>query len=591
MSSLVTCLTMEGQIGDYTLVKKIGAGSLGITYVAEHKYFKKQYALKILSEELSQNRPFMQRFEDEISHLATLDHPNIVKIHNISYVDGKYFIVSDCIVDEWGETTNLAKWFAAKNKQVSETELLSVLKQVGDALDYMHSKKIVHRSLKLNNILEGKGGRFYISDCGLARLIGVSSVLTRTFRVVADSVGLDPTFEQEYPTTPIDGKKLLPVHNSFLQNFAFLAPEQKRIEKIANIDFRADVYAYGILGYYLLLGEYPEGYFPMPGKKWEALIKSCLSTSPETRPTSLKEALALLDVPALQSSSSSEGGLRPLIQSSKLKRPDVDADPAQALIVDSTVKLYTPERGDHRLIEPIQTDMVVIKGGVFARGSNNGSRDEMPFHQVLVKSFAIDVHPVTNEQFVLFLEAMGGEKDSNHNDLIRLKDARIKRAAGKLSIESGYAKHPVVGVTWYGATAYATWVGKRLPFEAEWEIAAKAGNPGAIYPFGDEIDKTKANYFSSDTTAVMSYPPNPIGLYDLAGNVYEWCNDWYSYNFYETSIVEPEYPKGPLQGVYRVLRGGCWKSLKEDLRCAHRNRNNPGTVNSTYGFRCATDVS
>ncbi|MCB1083848.1 MAG: formylglycine-generating enzyme family protein, partial [Simkania sp.] len=89
---------------------------------------------------------------------------------------------------------------------------------------------------------------------------------------------------------------------------------------------------------------------------------------------------------------------------------------------------------------------------------------------------------------------------------------------------------------------------------------------------------------------VKSYPPNEYGLYDMAGNIYEWCQDWYDYNYYEVSQQEPENPQGPLQGVFRVLRGGCWKSLKEDLRCSHRNRNNPGIVNRTYGFRCAADV-
>jgi formylglycine-generating enzyme required for sulfatase activity len=236
------------------------------------------------------------------------------------------------------------------------------------------------------------------------------------------------------------------------------------------------------------------------------------------------------------------------------------------------------------------TDMAVIQGGIFYRGSNDGNRDEMPQHEVHLSSFAIDIHPITNEQFVRFLDAMGGEKDSNHHDIIRTRDSRIKRSGGKLSIESGYAKHPVVGVTWYGAIAYAKWIGKRLPTEAEWEVASRGGIEGVLYPTGEDIEKSEANFFSSDTTAVMSYAPNSYGLFDIPGNVYEWCYDWYGYNSYEAAVQEPENPTGPLQGVYRVLRGGCWKSLKEDLRCSKRHRNNPGTVNGTYGFRCAADV-
>ena len=235
--------------------------------------------------------------------------------------------------------------------------------------------------------------------------------------------------------------------------------------------------------------------------------------------------------------------------------------------------------------------MVIIPGGSYFRGSNEGARDEMPRHAVHLLSFAIDIHPITNEQFVRFLQAMGGEKDHNNNDIIRLRDSRIKRTTGKLIIESGYSKHPVVGVTWYGAVAYAKWVGKRLPKEAEWEAAASSGQTTSTYPTGIDIERTQANFFSSDTTPVASYPPNGFGLYDMAGNVYQWCQDWYAYNYYDASLVEPEEPSGPPQGVYRVLRGGCWKSLKEDMRCSHRHRNNPGAVNGTYGFRLAADVS
>lgn len=257
---------------------------------------------------------------------------------------------------------------------------------------------------------------------------------------------------------------------------------------------------------------------------------------------------------------------------------------------DPVVSHYHLKKNIDFTPKPLLTEMVLIQGNNFSRGSTSGNRDENPKHMISLNSFFMDIHPVTNEQYLRFLDFIGGEQDENCNDLIRLKESRIQRRAGTLFIEPGYNKHPVVGVTWYGAVNYASWIGKRLPTEAEWEIAAKGGTEDNEFPTGNEINKAQANFFSSDTTPVMMYPCNVYGLYDMAGNVYEWCQDWYSYNYYETSSQEPHDPKGPLQGVYRVLRGGCWKSLKLDLRCSHRHRNNPGTVNSTYGFRCALDV-
>lgn len=653
----------QKHLGDYTIIKMIGQGTLGVVYLAEHRYMKRQYALKILPEELASDRGFIQRFEEEVGVLSSLDHPNIVKIHNISFHQGQYFIVTDCIVDAYGETTNLAQYIMALARSLEEDEIYEILRQVADALDYAHSKKVgqrnlVHRSLKLNNILVGKGRNgveIYLSDFGLSRIIGAGAVLSRTYKNVAETLGIGAMVipkngQDRYPNPPIETQKLLPLHISFLQNYAFLAPEQKRLDSPQYIENKVDTYAFGVLAYFLLMNELPEGIFDLPstvGKyryNWDPLIRQCLQYHSNYRPDHLLEILhcvrhlesahsaikpdssdaslnidelpiarvaaqyavpeTLQDVPQPAFSLSSvenqiearetqqikESSFKPVFHVPQLDKPKTDLDPAAALQVDSTIKLYNPERKDITNIKPILTEMVVIKGGAFYRGSRDGNRDEMPYHQITLSSFAIDIHPVTNEQFVQFLEVMGGEKDSHHNDVIRLRDSRIKRSGGKLSIESGYAKHPVVGVTWYGAIAYAKWVGKRLPTEAEWEIAARGGIDNMLYPTGDDIEKSQANFFSSDTIAVMSYPPNVYGLYDMAGNVYEWCHDWYGYNYYEMSLQEPENPQGPLQGVYRVLRGGCWKSLKEDLRCSRRHRNNPGTVNGTYGFRCAADV-
>lgn len=612
-------------LGDYAIIKQIGQGSLGTVFLAEHRFMKKQFVLKLLPRELSTDRAFIQRFEEEISSLACLDHPNIVKIHNISFDKGLYFLVTDCIVDELGETTNLGQYLRGLEGQLDEKSLFAILSQLADALDYAHAKQangngVVHRGIKMNNILVSQKGndlKVYLSDFGLSRVIGAGAVLSRIYKTVAEALGISEITisngEERYPNPPMDEDKQSILHQSFLQNFFFLAPEQKQTDALSVVGMKADVYSFGVLAYYLIMGEFPEGYFEKPSERreefrwnWDELIKRCMQKNPEKRPAKLVPFLEEIkqakeevvhyhksyDDDFFEEEIFEEEGktLKPVIKKSKLERPMTDPDPASAFQIDTTVKYYTPERKEVREVKPLMTEMAIIEGGTFYRGSNDGNRDEMPSHQVHLNGFAIDIHPVTNEQFVRFLEYMGGEKDSNYNDIIRLRDSRIKRIGGKLSIESGYTKHPVVGVTWYGATSYAKWIGKRLPTEAEWEIAASGGKEHLPYPTGDDIEKTQANFFSSDTIAVMSYPSNIFGLYDMPGNVYEWCHDWYGYNYYETSIQEPENPKGPLQGVYRVLRGGCWKSLKEDLRCSKRHRNNPGTVNGTYGFRCAADV-
>ena len=625
-------------LGDYSIVKQIGQGSLGSVLLAEHRYMKRQFVLKVLPEELATDRTFINRFEEDVALLSALEHPNIVKIHNVSFSQGQYFLVTDCVVDELGETTNLAQYLLSHRKRLDESELLHILTQIAEALDYAHNKKgaskgIAHRGLKLNNILIGQEKdlrNVYLSDFGLSKIIGSGAVLTRSYKAMAEILGISQAVtpqkstQDRYLNPAIEPQKLSPLHNSFLQNFAFLAPEQKRMDPNIPVDVKADFYAFGVLVYYMIMNEFPEGIFEMPSKRateykgdWDFLISHCLQVDPRKRPESLafilkdvfksnNEVTSSLNIAKratiaegsvlnnLEENTSKETSslpnLRPILRDPKLERPEMDPDPASIFKIDSTVKQYTPERKEVKNVQPLLTEMVIIHEGAFWRGSDGGNRDEMPRHQITLNSYAIDTHPVTNEQFVRFLEVMGGEKDSNHNDIIRLRESRIKRSGGKITIESGYAKHPVVGVTWYGAVSYARWVGKRLPTEAEWEVATRGGIEGALYFTGDDIEKTQANFFSSDTTAVMSYAPNEYGLYDVAGNVYEWCQDWYGYNYYEISQQEPDNPKGPLQGVYRVLRGGCWKSLKEDLRCSRRHRNNPGTVNGTYGFRCAADV-
>ncbi len=566
-------------LGDYAVIESLGTGALGEVVLAQHRFLKRPYALKILSPELTGAPGFVERFEREVTALSGLEHPHIVKMHNVSEDQGHYFLVADCIMHDGGQPLSLWKYFQAKGWRLQEEEILEILKQIASALDFAHGKNQAHLGLKPSNILM-QGQKVFLSDFGLARIVGQAEFLQRTYQTLPQTIG-------------VDQEKMPALHLSFLQSYLFLAPEQKTAPE--KVGAKADVYAFGVLAYYLLTGKFPEGLFEMPPAHyklaWEKLVRACLQPDPAKRPSSLVETLgAIVSAPAPEPKAPPTEDLKPVFKPQELKRPEFDADPGAIFQTETVVAKYQPETKEASAVEPLTGEMIIVKGGNFQRGSNYGGRDEVPRHTVVLPSFAIDIHPVTNEQFVRFLEALGGEKDHNNSDIIRLRESRIKRFGGKLQIESGYAKHPVVGVTWYGAEAYAKWVGKRLPTEAEWEVSACANIEDNTYPTGKNIERTQANFFSSDTTPVMSYAPNNFGLYDMAGNVYEWCSDWYDYHYYNVSVQEPHNPKGPHQGVYRVLRGGCWKSLKEDLRCAHRHRNNPGTMNGTYGFRCAADV-
>lgn len=546
---------MQEILGDYKILKQIGQEPLGSVFLAEHRFIKKQVVLTILSDELSLDQSFIGRFENEVTKLACLDHPNIIKLHTVSFSEDHYFFVTDCF------EMNLSDYLL-KKQNLKEDEIFSILKSCALALDYAHPK-VVHGCLNPSHILMGPQKQIYVANMGLSKIIGEAKVITDA---------------------------LLNSH----QDYSFLAPEQKRDNHATP---SSDVYSFGVLAYFLLTGFFPEGIFEMPSKidpsllfDWDLLITKTLLRNPDRR---VKELAPLLEA-------CSKPALRPFEQEVKKEQPQPFLMKMETILppVEEKVLVYAnveikkeqefTSNSFEKGLPHLPKNMVLIEGGGFLRGSNEGSRDEMPRHMIYIDSFAIDIHPVTNEEFVQFLEFNGGEKDESH-DLIRLKDSRLSRAAGKLHIETGYNRHPVVGVSWYGAVAYAKWVGKRLPTEAEWEIAALGGLAGP-YPTGETIEKSQANFFSSDTTAVMSYQPNGYGLYDMVGNIYEWCQDWYGYNYYETTAIDSKKPKGPIQGVYRVLRGGCWKSLRDDLRCSHRHRNNPGALNGTYGFRLVCDV-
>lgn len=238
--------------------------------------------------------------------------------------------------------------------------------------------------------------------------------------------------------------------------------------------------------------------------------------------------------------------------------------------------------------------MVWIPAGEFLMGSNPdhvqqaaewckcGARqfeDELYMRQVQVQGFYIDKYEVTNRQFQVFADATGYRTDAEKKNEARTW--RTEYTAGKES-------HPVVWMSWNDAQAYCQWAGKRLPSEAEWEKAAR-GDDARLWPWGNNWDNKRLNAGEGGrktTTPVGDFAngASPYGVMDMAGNVWEWVNDWYGAAYYQSGVNSD--PKGPGEGADRVLRGGGFNNGLHDVRVANRHKGGQSGYAPDHGFRC-----
>ena len=246
--------------------------------------------------------------------------------------------------------------------------------------------------------------------------------------------------------------------------------------------------------------------------------------------------------------------------------------------------------------------MVLIPAGSFEMGDHfdEGAADELPVHQVELNAFYMDRHEVTIGQYKRFLrETAHGTLPDQSPDWIAEKAIVFAQKGGHQGV--GFTtptdNHPVAGATFSDAQAYAQWAGKRLPTEAEWEYAARGGLVGKRYVWGNRPpEKTDCNFTGSFggeqaddghlyTAPVGSYNANGYGLYDMAGNAWEWCADWYGENYYASSVLKN--PKGPATGTERVIRGSGWSSYFQHLRLSRRLKLSPPAT----GFPQAIEYS
>jgi serine/threonine-protein kinase len=516
----------------YRIGPVIGEGGMGVVYRADDTAGHRQVAVKCLHTNLAGDPEIRRRFAREARVLRVWSHPGAVAVFD--FVEHQHLLA---IVMELVGGQSLAQHLATWQGRMPYAEIRQIMGDVLDAMNDAHEHGVVHRDLKPDNIL--------VRDDGTGRLrpkivdFGIAKILEGT------------TFT---------------VSGALLGTCRYMAPEQ--VKSPGGTDHRADIYSLGITLYELITGQPP---FDGAGNHFAAMMAH-VSQRPRP-PSKLRK-----DVPA---------ELEKLVLDALAKdpaaRPQTCAELRDRLFASlsasapGVASVSVPsEQFPESIRDTNQHEMILVPAGPFAMGP--GRRD------VHLDAFYLDRTPVTNEQFKVFLEVTGYEP----------KDAAAGRflahwRSGKPP--RGEEKHPVTYVSWMDARAYAAWAGKRLPTEAEWEKAAR-GTDGRKYPWGRaEPSASHANFGRRDgsTTAVGSFPEgaSPYKILDLAGNVWEWCEDVHDEAFYESGPSHnPRHTRATKQSQY-VMRGGSWMYDASSLRTFARIGFEAHYRFAGGGFRCA----
>ncbi|MFC1879155.1 SUMF1/EgtB/PvdO family nonheme iron enzyme [Chloroflexota bacterium] len=578
----------------YRVVKLLGQGGFGAVYRAWDLNMEAPCAVK---ENFDTSQEAVRQFKREATILHKLRHPNLPQVSDHFSVPGQgQYLVMDFVEGE-----DLQEMLQRVGSPLPEAQVLDWTGQVCDALEYLHSQDppIIHRDIKPANIKITPQGKAMLVDFGIAKVYDVNLATTMGARAV----------------TP-----------------GFSPPEQYGQ---GATDAQSDIYALGATCYTLLTGQAPPDSVDMITKRTpqppavsavnpqvslhtSAAIERAMQLDAEERyPTigGFRENLAGRSEPIAVSIDSAVSAptaqappttVSPPKKASKLPWGWIGALGAVALVTAVLLfVVFGGGNGPDRAAVPTPSfaaDMTTIPAGEFQMGSETGEVDEEPLHTVYLDAYAIDRYEVTNQQYAEFLNAMGNQSEGGITWIQNeSRYVRIHQRGDLWAPDSGYGDHPVIEVTWFGARAFCEWRMARLPTEAEWEKAARGGLEGVTFPWGNDMPVCQkgavngaifdddAGCDDSGTEPVGSYSPNAYGLFDMAGNVWEWVADWYSSSFYSSSPNEN--PTGPQDGTARVLRGGSWDYDYDALRAAVRLKDSPDGSNNDFGFRCARTMS
>lgn len=506
----------------------LGKGGTANVYRAFDTELGCDVAVKLLKPEILSNpesRATMLRgLRSEVLISRRLRHECICPIHDL--YDGPEGIGLVMDIVDGGE---LRDWMDKNKNNLLATaqERLNLLRRLAGALSVAHTL-IVHRDLKPANIFlrRGENGQPDINK---------PVIMDFGFSVVGET------------TTKDDSLAYTP---------KYMAPEQW--ESPHSVDRRADLFALGIMAYELFTDQIPPN-----------SLRNIMKTRKPPR-----IPLEMIDPPS-KFCPKIPPALDRLILQLTAYLPEQRVQSAE----DLAAALRSIELREDEIFGDRRKDRAAIPGGPYYLGTRAGTPsykpNEGPGKRVSMTPFEIDVYPVTNRDYLLFCEKTGWRRPP-------LIEHEV----------FGRPDHPVVAVTFDDAREYARWAGGTLPSEAQWECAARGGKPFAEYPWGNEDpDSLRANLNGAGqgTSPVDAFPggKNPFGLFDMCGNVWEWCGDVYDEDFYRmvpTDAINPVNlrPSGP-----RALRGGSFQSFASQGRCAFRSWASPDEMRNDIGFRVA----
>lgn len=554
---------------NYLVEKELGTGGFGITYLVKEQSTDRLLAIKTLNLLAQARSDFQQlqiKFINEAITLANCRHPNIVRVYRLFEERELFHMVMEYI-----DGKDLGEYIREKGK-LSELQAIKVITKVAKALSFVHRQNFLHRDIKPENILLRYRDRTPILiDFGIARQL-------------------------------IPGQTIHTMTSEQTKHYAPIEQYQRR----SNYGPWTDIYALAATLYYLVTGKKPtpshwrqenvalispQEHEPRLSNHVNRAILKGMELKPEQRPKSVSEWLQLLKPPPKLRSRFDRDTSSPTF---KFETVLVNCQGQIVSSANLAARYFRENLGNG-----IFLDMVAVPRGKFYMGTEDAeirrliqkySRDwylnERPKHSVTVPDFYLSKFLVTQEQweFVALLPKIDRDIQPNPSYF-----------KGK--------QRPVENISWHDAIEFcarlSTYTGKnyRLPTEAEWEYACRAGTT-TPFSCGKTISGKLANYdenytygnelpgsYRESTTIVGQFPPNPFGLYDMHGNVWEWCADDYHENYENAPNNGSAWLAKP-KNIYKVLRGGSWFYLPSYCRSASRHRFNSDKTDNGIGFRC-----